>query len=375
MKTAALAVLVLATHSAVEGFTTAANPGSRLVSWLARPAASPDGTGDAAAAAETEGSEWQRDLSPQQQKSWAFLKGKGLVGFGQKASGFTTTGKGNSKPQSTEEENYRFAEDQGKRITEEIQEAIRAYGEEEKAEKRELKQRVLAGEELDWMERARLEDLKERNKAKREAEQKLAGPLMKKTALAFAPCNVSGVIDDMTETYPVAKCGTEWTKSTDQVMGGVSRGEVFATTITDASGVERKCLLLKGQVSTAYNGGFIQMALDLSNSIPPGTPVDASAFDGLEMDVYCPRGESYNTHLRTPDCLSFPSSYRATFDTTAREWTTVRVLWSDFEGSGPGAEERPLDTTSLRRLGLLGFGRDFDAELAVAGVRFFKEGE
>lgn len=373
MRTTALAVLVLGTHSAVQAFT-AARPSSRRGAWIGRIAAEADGTGEAPAAeAGPEGEDWQEGLNPQQRKSWSFLKGKGLVGYGQKASGFTTTGKGNSGPRSTEEENYKFAEDQGKRITEEIQEALAAYGEEEREEKRELKQRVLAGEELDWMERARLEELKERNKAKRQAEQKLAGPVMKKSALAFAACNVSGVIDDMTETFPVAKCGTEWALSTDQVMGGVSRGEVVDTIITDASGEERKCLLLKGQVSTAYNGGFIQMALDLSNSIPPGTPVDASAFDGLEADVYCPRGESYNMHLRTPDCLSFPSSYRASFDTCAREWTTVRVPWSAFEGSGPGAEERPLDTTSLRRLGLLGFGRDYDAELAVAGLRFFKE--
>lgn len=155
-------------------------------------------------------------------------------------------------------------------------------------------------------------------------------------------------------------------------MGGVSKAEVVPSTLAGFDEAERKCVLLRGKVSTANNGGFVQISLDLANSIPPGAPVDASAFSGVELDVFCPRGESYNVHLRTPDCVAFPSAYRATFKTKALDFTTVRLPWSAFVGHGPGAAETPLDTTQLRRLGVLGFGRDFDAELAVAGVRFFK---
>ena len=35
------------------------------------------------------------------------------------------------------------------------------------------------------------------------------------------------------------------------------------------------------------------------------------------------------------------------------------------QGYGPGASEVALDPSELRRLGVLGIGRDFDAELAV----------
>lgn len=41
-----------------------------------------------------------------------------------------------------------------------MQEALKAYGEAEREEKRKLKQRVLAGEDLATEERARLEELK-----------------------------------------------------------------------------------------------------------------------------------------------------------------------------------------------------------------------
>lgn len=370
-----LAALLLAAHSSTSAFFIVTGAGNGKHASAHRRSTVPAAAAEDTASSGNDAIEesWTENLSASQKKSWAFLKKKGIVGYGQKASGFQTTGRADARPQATEEENYKFAEMQGQGIKEVIQEALEAYGEDEKTEKRVLKQRVLAGETLAEAERARLEELKSRNRAFKAAERKMAGPVLKKTALAFVPCNVSGVIDDMNEAYPVAACGTEWTKSTDAVMGGVSRADVSATSLAGSDGVERKCILLKGRVSTAYNGGFIQMALDLSNAIPPGTPVDASAFSGIELDVFCPRGESYNVHLRTPDCLAFPSSYRASFETKPRDFTTVRLPWSAFEGSGPGAEDRPLDTGNLRRLGVLGFGRNFVAELAVAGVRLYSE--
>lgn len=42
--------------------------------------------------------------------------------------------------------------------------------------------------------------------------------------------------------------------------------------------------VLRGDVSLANNGGFIQMATDLD---PSHATVDASKFDGVELDVQC----------------------------------------------------------------------------------------
>ena len=181
-------------------------------------------------------------------------------------------------------------------------------------------------------------------------------------------CTTSGVIDDFSEKYPLAAIGNEWTLSSDRVMGGVS---VAAAAAGEHEG--KTCVVLSGDVSTANNGGFVQVAVDLSSAEDPMATVDASGWDGLELDVRCPRGEDYNVHLRTPQCTRVFSSFRATFPTTeGGEWGTVRVPFDVFRGNGPGCEGEALDVSQLRRLGLLGIGRDFTAELSVAGVRLYK---
>lgn len=173
---------------------------------------------------------------------------------------------------------------------------------------------------------------------------------------------VTDVIDDMRAPFPATPFGTEWAKSTDRVMGGVSDASVARESFDG-----RPCNVLRGRVDTANNGGFVQMGVDLS---PDGTPIDARQWDGLELVARCPRAERYNVHLRTPDCARVFSTYRASFD-VGTEWTTVRVPFASFEGNGPGASEIALDVSRLRRLGLLGLGRDFDADLALASIRFY----
>ena len=47
---------------------------------------------------------------------------------------------------------------------------------------------------------------------------------LEKTSNAYKSCIESGVIDDMSESFPLSSSGTEWSGFTDQVMGGVSKG-------------------------------------------------------------------------------------------------------------------------------------------------------
>ena len=58
---------------------------------------------------------------------------------------------------------------------------------------------------------------------------------------------------------------------------------------------------MRGDVSLENNGGFVQISLDLA---PDGHAVDASAWSGIEFDVFG-NGEDYGVHLRTAD-LSQP---------------------------------------------------------------------
>ena len=169
----------------------------------------------------------------------------------------------------------------------------------------------------------------------------------------------SAVIDDLTRTPPIATIGNPWRLFTDQVMGGVSIGAMARDVIAG-----RAAIRMRGDVSVENNGGFVQIALDLS---PDGGVVDASAWSGIELDVFG-NGEEYGVHLRT-DALTKPwQSYRQVF-TAHPAWRTVQLPFDTFVPYRTGI---PLDTHRLRRIGVVAIGRDFSCELALGGLRFMR---
>jgi hypothetical protein len=164
------------------------------------------------------------------------------------------------------------------------------------------------------------------------------------------------IIEDQSQPFPLSALGTRWQVLTDQVMGGVSRGQLTRE-IVDG----REALRLRGDVSLANDGGFVQMALDLS---PGGAAIDVSRWGGIELTV---RGEdeAYGLHLRTADLLRPWESYRQGFRATSA-WQTLRLPFSGFAAH---RTEIPLDLRRLRRLGLVAIGRAFAADLALADLR------
>jgi hypothetical protein len=159
------------------------------------------------------------------------------------------------------------------------------------------------------------------------------------------------------EIWPAAG-KLRWRLVTDAVMGGVSEG-----TLTHGGVLGREAARLRGLVSTANNGGFIQIALDLD---PDQNWLDASAFSGIALDV-TGNGEEYGAHLRTTAMSRPQQSYRQGFVATA-QWQTIRLPFSDFT---PHRIEKPLDVARLRRIGLVAIGRQFEADLAIARLAFY----
>jgi len=162
------------------------------------------------------------------------------------------------------------------------------------------------------------------------------------------------LIDDFSSRDGVSTTGNRWMGFTDQEMGGRSTG---GAEVDEIEG--RPCIRLSGQVNTR-GGGFIQLAIDMGQG---RRPFDGSAYSGLELDVYG-NDESYNCHLRTTDVRWYEQSYRASFDAPAK-WTTVKLPWSAFE---PHGLSTPLNLEGLLRLGILGWMRDFEADIAVGRV-------
>jgi hypothetical protein len=169
------------------------------------------------------------------------------------------------------------------------------------------------------------------------------------------------VIDDLRFDPPIAVTGTGWALVSDRVMGGQSDG---AMTREQVEG--RDAIRMRGGVSLENNGGFLQVALDLGEA---GGVVDATAWDGIQLDV-CGNGESYNLHLRTSDLARPWQSYRQSFVAPA-SWTTVQLPFSRFTAH---RTDLALNLRRLRRLGIVAIGHEFQADIAIADIRFYSGG-
>lgn len=166
------------------------------------------------------------------------------------------------------------------------------------------------------------------------------------------------LIDDFTDQTLVSKLGSKWRNVNDTVMGGVS-----SSSVTHHQSDDQSCLHLAGNVRLENNGGFVQAALDLSND---GSTLDASSFTGIRL-VVMGNDEVYSVHLRTPDNVRPWQFYRADF-TTGTEPQTVDIPFSVFE---PYRMDVPLDVSNLVRMGFVGIGRAFQADLKICRVSLY----
>lgn len=167
------------------------------------------------------------------------------------------------------------------------------------------------------------------------------------------------VLSDFRPAEPFVAEGLAWRGFSDRVMGGVSDAEFG---LAEIDGLQ--CARLTGRVTRDSGGGFIQMALDLARG---RGSFDAAAYSGIEILVHG-NDEDYNIHVRTADCGWYDESYRNTFRAAAR-WQTLRFPWAAFV---PNGLEVPLDPARLQRIGLLGWMREFRADLALAELALYR---
>ncbi len=166
------------------------------------------------------------------------------------------------------------------------------------------------------------------------------------------------IVDDRSLGDRSSPLGTSWRLVTDGVMGGVSQGQLTTETVDG-----RECLRLRGEVSLDNNGGFVQTMLDLSQE----GSFDAAGYSGVEVTVYG-NGETYNVHLRTSGLWLPWQSYRASFEATPA-WTTLKLPFSEFVRY---RTNKTLNLSKLKRLGIVAIGREFNADVCIAGVAFYR---
>jgi hypothetical protein len=168
------------------------------------------------------------------------------------------------------------------------------------------------------------------------------------------------VLSNFQEAEPFVVSAGGWRGFSDRVMGGVSDAQFD---LAEVAG--KRCIRLAGRVTRDRGGGFIQMALDLGSR---AQPFDASAYAGVEFLVHG-NDEDYNCHVRTDDCGWYDESYRATVHVAPR-WQRMRLAWTDFK---PNGELPPLNPARLRRIALLGWMREFQADIALAELVLYSK--
>ena len=160
-----------------------------------------------------------------------------------------------------------------------------------------------------------------------------------------------------------------WKYISDQVMGGVSEGNVSLEKDGDMFFAR-----LTGDVSTRNNGGFIQLrsAVSLFNKpkmfqLIHDADKDGKKLQGVRLNVRG-NGETYHVMIRTYFNWSPSDYYSHTFETSP-DWKQVDLPFSEFKRSK--SRSTALDIDEIRDFGIVAFGRDFKSDVSVSKIDFY----
>jgi len=149
-----------------------------------------------------------------------------------------------------------------------------------------------------------------------------------------------------------------WQYISDQTMGGVSNGQA----VLDKEG-DMIFARLTGNVSTANNGGFIQIRTNFSFVDLINTNKDLK---GVLLNTKG-NGEIYHIFIRTSEDRSYRDFYSATF-TANDNWEIVDLPFTKFKHR---YSNRSLDGNDIRTFGIVAYGRDFFSDVSVSEISFY----
>jgi len=149
---------------------------------------------------------------------------------------------------------------------------------------------------------------------------------------------------------------SQWSYVSDQVMGGVSEGSLSFRQEDSQTFAH-----MTGTVSTENNGGFIQFRTNVKN-------IDKKQLQGIYLTV---RGnsEKYYIHLRTSGTL-MPWHYYSSDFLAIDSWQMIQLPLDSFLPSS-GWLRNAVKPTSIKSLGVVAFGRNYEADIQVAEIGFY----
>ncbi len=156
-----------------------------------------------------------------------------------------------------------------------------------------------------------------------------------------------------------ADSGKYWQYVSDRVMGGVSDGQVDL----EKEG-EMYYARLTGNVSTANNGGFIQLRAGVSFA---NSEKNGNNLQGVRLKVRG-NGETYYIHIRTNENWSPSDYYSATFKADS-EWQIIDLPFNKFERKW--STNSTLDAKNIRSFGIVAYGKDYVSDVSVSTIEFY----
>ncbi|MDB4847691.1 CIA30 family protein [Candidatus Pseudothioglobus singularis] len=180
--------------------------------------------------------------------------------------------------------------------------------------------------------------------------------------MSFSILSISSnvIANDEVLAYPFnADSGRYWQYVSDRVMGGVSDGKVNL----EQDG-EMYYARLTGNVSTANNGGFIQLRASVSFA---NSEKDGENLKGVRLNARG-NGETYYIHIRTNESWS-PSDYYATTFEANSEWKMIDLPFKTFKRRW--SKDSVLDPKKIRSFGIVAYGRDHISDISVSTIEFY----
>ena len=174
--------------------------------------------------------------------------------------------------------------------------------------------------------------------------------------IAFFEVNTGMAEEKPFETFDPDK-SRNWSFFTDGVMGGVSSGKAYF----GKSGSDN-FVRLEGRVSTANNGGFIQIRHSLGEYFD-------NNIKGISLKVRG-NGEKYYIFIRTTSTLLPWQFYNASFK-TSKNWKVIKISLDSFQPSSSFLR-KTIKSSSIRSIGIVAYGRDHKAKVDVSEIYFFK---
>lgn len=179
-------------------------------------------------------------------------------------------------------------------------------------------------------------------------------------SLSMLIFNTKTFADEETLSYPFnADSGRYWQYVSDRVMGGVSDGQVSL----EQDG-EMYYARLTGNVSTANNGGFIQLRASVSFA---NSEKEGKNLQGVRLNVRG-NGETYYIHIRTNESWS-PSDYYATTFKADADWKMIDLPFSSFKRRW--SKDSVLDPKNIRSFGIVAYGREHVSDISVSTLEFY----